>query len=72
MRSSRPLLLARPGDNNLLTTLSNTASNINITDVEAGFKLFRREALEKINIRENRFGFEPEITAKASKRKVWI
>jgi glycosyltransferase involved in cell wall biosynthesis len=56
--------------NNLLTTLSNMASNINITDMEAGFKLFRREVLEKINVRENRFGFEPEIIAKVSRLKV--
>jgi glycosyltransferase involved in cell wall biosynthesis len=58
--------------NRLLTTLSNMTSNLNLTDVEAGFKAFRREVIQKIRIEENRFGFEPEIVAKVSRLKVRI
>lgn len=58
--------------NKLLTTVSNMATNMNITDMETCYKLFRREVLQKISIEENRFGFEPEITAKVSKLKVRI
>jgi glycosyltransferase involved in cell wall biosynthesis len=56
--------------NRLLTTLSNMATNINISDMETGYKIFRRDVLNKITIEEDRFGFEPEITAKVSKLKV--
>jgi len=58
--------------NNLLTTFSNIATNLNLTDMEACYKMFRREILAKISIEENRFGFEPEITAKMAKLKVRI
>jgi glycosyltransferase involved in cell wall biosynthesis len=58
--------------NKFLTTLSNMATNLNLTDMETCYKTFRREVLEKIEIEENRFGFEPEITAKVSKLKVRI
>jgi len=58
--------------NKILTTLSNMATNLNLTDMETGFKAFRREVIQKIRIRENRFGFEPEITAKVSRMKVRI
>jgi glycosyltransferase involved in cell wall biosynthesis len=58
--------------NNLLTTFSNIATNLNLTDMEACYKMFRREILAKIPIEENRFGFEPEITAKVAKLKVRI
>ena len=58
--------------NRLLTTLSNIATNLNLTDMEAGYKAFRREIIQKIRIEENRFGFEPEITAKISQLKVRI
>jgi glycosyltransferase involved in cell wall biosynthesis len=58
--------------NQLLTTLSNMATNINITDMETCYKLFRLEVLKRIQIEENRFGFEPEITAKVSKLGVRI
>jgi glycosyltransferase involved in cell wall biosynthesis len=58
--------------NNLLTAFSNMATNLNITDMETCFKLFRREVLQKITIQENRFGFEPEITAKVSRLNVRI
>jgi glycosyltransferase involved in cell wall biosynthesis len=58
--------------NRLLTTLSNMFTNINLTDMETCYKLFRREIIQKIDIEENRFGFEPEITAKVARMKVRI
>jgi hypothetical protein len=42
-------------------------TNLNLTDMETGFKAFRRESIQKIQIQENRFGFEPEITAKLAR-----
>ena len=53
--------------NKLLTLLSNLATNINVTDMETCYKAFRREVLQKITIEEDRFGFEPEITAKVAR-----
>ncbi|MUG98655.1 glycosyltransferase [Scytonema sp. UIC 10036] len=53
--------------NGFLTTLSNMFTNINLTDMETCYKAFRREIIQNIKIEENRFGFEPEITAKVSK-----
>ncbi len=53
--------------NRFLTTLSNMCSNINLTDMETCYKIFKREILEQVVIQENRFGFEPEITAKVAK-----
>ncbi|EIE02957.1 glycosyltransferase family 2 protein [Leptospira licerasiae] len=53
--------------NLFLTTLSNMFTNINLTDMETCYKAFRREVIQGIDIKENRFGFEPEITAKISK-----
>ena len=58
--------------NSLLTLLSNMLTNLNLTDMETCYKVFRREVLEKITIEENRFGFEPEITAKIAKLNVRI
>jgi len=58
--------------NRFLTTFSNMATNLNLTDMEAGFKAFRREVIQKIQIQESRFGFEPEIVAKVSRLKVRI
>ena len=55
--------------NRMLTLLSNMCTNINLTDMETCYKLFRREVLQKITIEENRFGFEPEITAKVTALK---
>jgi len=52
--------------NRFLTLLSNMCTNINLTDMETCYKLFRREVLQQITIEENRFGFEPEITAKVA------
>jgi len=58
--------------NKVLTLLSNMATNINLTDMETCYKVFRREVLQKIEIEENRFGFEPEITAKVARLGVVI
>jgi glycosyltransferase involved in cell wall biosynthesis len=53
--------------NGFLTILSNMFTNLNLTDMETCYKVFRREVIQSINICENRFGFEPEITAKIAK-----
>ena len=53
--------------NGLLTLMSNVFTNLNLTDMETGHKAFRREVIQSIAIEENRFGFEPEITAKIAK-----
>ncbi len=58
--------------NGFLTTLSNALTNLNLTDMETGFKAFRRPILENIQLVENRFGFEPEFTAKVARLKVRI
>jgi glycosyltransferase involved in cell wall biosynthesis len=58
--------------NNFLTMCSNMATDLNLTDMETGYKTFRREVIQAIRIEENRFGFEPEITAKIAKAKVRI
>jgi len=53
--------------NGILTLLSNMFTNLNLTDMETGYKVFKKEALNKINLTEDRFGMEPEITAKIAK-----
>jgi len=53
--------------NKVLTMFSNMCTNLNLTDMETGFKAFKREIIQQIHVEENRFGFEPEITAKVSK-----
>ncbi len=58
--------------NNMLTLLSNMFTNLNLTDMETCYKVFKIDVLKKIKINENRFGFEPEITAKVAKLKVPI
>ena len=58
--------------NKFLTLLSNAFTNLNLTDMETCYKVFRREVLQRITVEENRFGFEPEITAKISKLRVRI
>ena len=55
--------------NKLLTVSSNVLTGMKLTDVWTGYKVFRREVLQAIDIRENRFGFEPEITAKVAKNR---
>ena len=54
--------------NRFLTLLSNALTNLNLTDMETCYKVFKREVLNKIKIRSNRFGFEPEFTAKIAKK----
>jgi len=58
--------------NRLLTLLSNMLTNLNLSDMETGCKVFKRDVLEKISLEENRFGFEPEITAKIARLNVRI
>lgn len=58
--------------NKFLTLLSNMLTNLNLTDMETCYKVFKRDVLRKITIEENRFGFEPEITAKVAKLDVVI
>jgi glycosyltransferase involved in cell wall biosynthesis len=55
--------------NSMLTTLSNMFTNLNLTDMETCYKVFRREVLAGLNLKSNRFGFEPEITAKIARKK---
>ena len=54
--------------NTLLTLFSNVLNNVNLTDMETGYKAFRREVLDGMTLRSNRFGFEPEFTAKVARR----
>jgi glycosyltransferase involved in cell wall biosynthesis len=58
--------------NKLLTLVSNMLTNLNLTDMETCYKAFKKEVLDSITIEENRFGFEPEITAKISKMNLRI
>jgi glycosyltransferase involved in cell wall biosynthesis len=53
--------------NRIITVLSNILTDLNLSDMETGYKVFRSEILKKIEIKSNRFGFEPEITAKIAK-----
>jgi glycosyltransferase involved in cell wall biosynthesis len=58
--------------NKILTLISNVFSNLNLTDMECGYKVFRAEVFKKIKLKQNRFGFEPEITAKIAKMNIRI
>jgi glycosyltransferase involved in cell wall biosynthesis len=58
--------------NAFLTTLSNMFTNINLTDMETCYKMFKREVIQSLDLKENRFGFEPEVTAKLARRGVRI
>src|ERR1700746_674607 len=58
--------------NSILTLLSNCLTNINLSDMETCYKVFRREVIQAIPIEETRFGFEPEITVKIAKRRLRI
>jgi len=55
--------------NGVITIISNAFTNLNMTDIETCYKVFRRETIQKITIQENRFGFDPEIMAKLAKMK---
>ena len=56
--------------NKFLTLFSNIFTDLNLSDMEVGYKAFRTDVLKSINLKENRFGFEPEITAKISKKSL--
>jgi len=58
--------------NKFLTILSNMFTNLNLTDMEVGYKLFKSDVIKDLNLVEDRFGFEPEITAKIAKKKINI
>jgi len=58
--------------NKMLTTFSNMVTGLNLTDMETCYKVFRSEVIQKIQIEENRFGFEPEITAKVARLKMRV
>lgn len=68
----RPTMFWHMVANKLLTLMTNVLYNTILTDMETGYKLFRREIIQGIEIRSNRFDFEPEITAKLLKQKVRI
>ncbi len=65
----RVLLFWHSVGNKMLTTLSNMMTDLNLTDMETCYKVFRADVLEKFELRENRFGFEPEFTAKIAKAR---
>jgi glycosyltransferase involved in cell wall biosynthesis len=66
-RPHRVLYFWHSVGNRLLTTASNAFTNLNLTDMETCYKVFRREVIQSLQIQEDRFGFEPEITAKVAK-----
>jgi glycosyltransferase involved in cell wall biosynthesis len=68
----RALLFTHAIGNKFLTFLSNAFTNLNLTDMETCYKVFRTEILKSITIKSNRFNFEPEITAKIAKRKARV
>jgi glycosyltransferase involved in cell wall biosynthesis len=71
-RPHRVLYFWHSFGNHILTLLSNMFTNLNLTDMETGYKAFRREIIQSITIEEDRFGFEPEITAKIAKLRCRI
>ena len=66
----RPPLTWHTFGNQVLTSLSNACTKLRLTDMETGYKMFRREVIQGIPIQENRFGFEPEITAKIARYRI--
>jgi glycosyltransferase involved in cell wall biosynthesis len=67
-RPHRVLYFWHSVGNRLLTTISNAVTNLNLTDMETCYKVFRREVIQSIPLVEDRFGFEPEVTVKIAKR----
>lgn len=63
----RVLMFRHTLGNKLLTFLSNLCTDLNLTDMETGYKVFKKEVLDHLHLRSNRFGFEPEVTAKIAK-----
>jgi glycosyltransferase involved in cell wall biosynthesis len=68
----RVLLFWHSVGNTVLTLMSNMMTDLNLTDMETCYKVFRADVLKKLNLRENRFGFEPEFTAKVAKTRCRI
>jgi hypothetical protein len=68
----RVLYFWHAGGNWILTLLSNSLTNINLSDMETCYKAFRREVIQSIPIEEDRFGFEPEITMKVARRNLRV
>jgi glycosyltransferase involved in cell wall biosynthesis len=58
--------------NQLLTLISNMFTNLNLTDMETGYKVFKRDVIQSIKLEQNRFGFEPEVTVKIARMKLRI
>jgi glycosyltransferase involved in cell wall biosynthesis len=71
-RPHRVLYFWHSVGNHLLTLLSNCLTNLNLTDMETCYKMFRREVIQSMPLEENRFGFEPEITVKVAKRRLRV
>ena len=71
-RPHRVLYFWHAVGNRMLTLLSNMFTDLNLTDMETCFKMFRRDLIQSIELCEDRFGFEPEITAKIAARKVRV
>jgi glycosyltransferase involved in cell wall biosynthesis len=71
-RPHRVLYFWHSVGNWLLTLFSNALTDLNLTDMETCYKVFRREVIQSIRIEENRFGFEPEITVKVAKRRLRV
>jgi glycosyltransferase involved in cell wall biosynthesis len=70
--SHRVLMFWHYVGNRFLTTLSNMFTNLNLSDMETGYKVFRTEILRRLTLRSNRFGFEPEVTAKVARERCRI
>jgi glycosyltransferase involved in cell wall biosynthesis len=71
-RAHRVLYFWHSVGNSLLTLVSNAVTNLNLTDMETCYKAFRREVIQSISLEEDRFGFEPEITVKISRRHLRV
>ena len=71
-REHRVLFFWHSAGNQLLTLISNILTNLNLTDMETGYKVFRREVIQSIKLEEDRFGFEPEVTVKIARMKLRI
>ncbi len=71
-REHRVLFFWHSAGNQFLTLISNILTNLNLTDMETGYKVFRREVIQSIKLEEDRFGFEPEVTVKIARMKLRI
>jgi len=71
-RPHRVLYFWHSVGNWLLTLVSNALTNLNLTDMETCYKVFRREVIQSIRLEEDRFGFEPEVTVKIAKRRLRV